>query len=105
MSVFDVAAARERVRVVLDAAGKATPIQHDDAHESLNGLQAEIERLRTENAELNELLGEDAGAQWFNRKREIERLREALEKAQHWHEQLDYDEALNVIDAALEGSR
>jgi hypothetical protein len=30
-----------------------------------------------------------------------DRYRNALEQAQHWHEQLDYDEALNVIDSAL----
>lgn len=37
--------------------------------------------------------------------KERDRLREALEATRHWHEQLDYDEALNVIDAALAQGR
>jgi hypothetical protein len=33
---------------------------------------------------------------------ERNRMEKALRQAQHWHEQQDYDEALNIIDAALE---
>jgi len=33
--------------------------------------------------------------------RQLGEARKALRRAQHWHEQQDFDEALNTIDAAL----
>ncbi len=53
----------------------------------------------TEDTLLSEI--EAFGARLAAAERERDALTEALRLARHWHEQQDYDEALNVLDAAL----